>query len=77
MTTTDVPGTIYWDPYDTEIDADPHPVWKRMRDEQPVYRNERYDFWALSRHDDRSPGATALRGPVLSVSVRTTRRDPA
>src|SRR6202008_1194513 len=46
------PDTLYWDPYDTEIDADPHPIWKRMRDERPVYRNERYDFWALSRHDD-------------------------
>lgn len=42
----------YYDPYDYEIDADPHPVWKRMRDEQPLYRNDKYDFWALSRFDD-------------------------
>jgi cytochrome P450 len=43
---------LYWDPFDPVIDADPHPVWRRMRDEAPVYRNDRYDFWALSRHDD-------------------------
>jgi cytochrome P450 len=43
---------LYWDPFDPAIDADPHPVWRRMRDQAPVYRNDRYDFWALSRHDD-------------------------
>jgi cytochrome P450 len=43
---------LYWDPFDTEIDSDPYPIWRRMRDEAPVYRNERYDFWALSRFDD-------------------------
>jgi cytochrome P450 len=42
----------YYDPYDIEIDTDPHPVWKRLRDEAPVYHNERYDFHALSRHAD-------------------------
>jgi cytochrome P450 len=44
--------TIYYDPYDYEIDVDPHPVWRRMRDEQPLYWNERYEFWALSRFED-------------------------
>ncbi len=43
---------IYYDPYDYRIDADPHPVWTRLRDEAPVYYNERYDFFALSRFED-------------------------
>ena len=43
---------IYYDPYDFEIDADPYPVWKRLRDEAPLYRNEKYGFVALSRFDD-------------------------
>ncbi|MGO9872867.1 MAG: cytochrome P450 [Acidimicrobiia bacterium] len=43
---------IYYDPYDYEIDTDPHPVWRRMREEQPLYWNERYGFWALSRFGD-------------------------
>jgi cytochrome P450 len=42
----------YYDPYDFEIDADPYPVWKRLRDEQPLYRNDRYEFFAVSRFDD-------------------------
>ena len=48
MTATDV----YYDPYDYAIDADPYPVWQRLRDEAPVYYNEKHDFWALSRYDD-------------------------
>ena len=43
---------IYYDPYDFEIDTDPYPVWKRLRDERPLYYNERYDFYAVSRFDD-------------------------
>ena len=43
---------IYYDPYDFEIDADPYPVWKRMRDEQPLYYNEKHDFYAVTRWDD-------------------------
>ncbi len=43
---------LYYDPYDFEIDADPYPVWKRMRDEQPLYYNEKHDFWAVTRWDD-------------------------
>ena len=46
---------VYYDPYDFEIDADPHPVWKRLRDEAPLYYNEKYDFFALSRWDDVEP----------------------
>ena len=43
---------LYYDPFDIEIDKDPHPLWKRMRDEAPLYRNDKYGFWALSRFDD-------------------------
>ena len=45
---------IYYDPYDFEIDAEPHRVWRRMRDEAPLYRNDTYEFWALSRYEDVS-----------------------
>ena len=47
-TTTDV----YFDPYDVDINADPYPVYERLREDAPAYRNDRYDFWALSRHAD-------------------------
>jgi cytochrome P450 len=43
---------VYYDPYDMGIDDDPYPVWKRLRDEAPLYRNEEHNFYALSRWDD-------------------------
>jgi cytochrome P450 len=43
---------VYFDPYDVDINADPYPTYQRLREEAPVYYNERYDFWALSRHSD-------------------------
>jgi cytochrome P450 len=52
MTPTVGTEPIYYDPYDYVIDANPHPVWQRMREEQPVYYNEKFGFWALSRFDD-------------------------
>jgi cytochrome P450 len=42
----------YYDPYDFDIDADPYPVWKRLRDEAPLYFNEKYEFYAVSRYND-------------------------
>jgi cytochrome P450 len=44
--------SIYWDPFDPALRDDPYPLWKRMRDEAPLYRNDRYDFWVLSRFED-------------------------
>jgi cytochrome P450 len=43
---------VYYDPYDSDIVVDPYPVYARLRDEAPLYYNERYDFWAISRHAD-------------------------
>jgi cytochrome P450 len=51
-TTTD----LYYDPYDHDIDNDPYPTWRRMRDEAPLYYNDRYDFFALTRFEDVEKG---------------------
>ncbi len=63
----------YYDPYDFDIDADPYPVWKRLRDEAPLYVNEKYDFYALSRYDDVEKAFvdwqtySSARGSVLEI----------
>ncbi len=70
---TDTMHELYWDPFDTEIDANPYGIWRRLRDEAPVYRNDRYDFWALSRFADveaahRDPSLFSSRhGTVLEL----------
>jgi len=43
---------LYYDPYDSDIDDNPYPVWQRMREEAPLYYNEKFNFYALSRYDD-------------------------
>ena len=61
----------YYDPYDAGIDADPYPVWKRLRDEAPLYYNEQYDFYAVSRFADALSASldwqtySSARGTVL------------
>ena len=42
----------HYDPFSAEVMRDPYPVYKRLRDEAPVYYLEEYDAWALSRFED-------------------------
>ena len=77
----------YYDPYDAAIDADPYPVWQRLRDEAPLYYNEQYDFYALSRFADVHAASldwqtySSARGTVLEMidtdaADRRRRRRP-
>ena len=43
---------LAWDPLNEKYKADPHAIWKRLRDEQPLYYNEQHDFYAVSRFAD-------------------------
>jgi cytochrome P450 len=71
MTATE--SDVYYDPFDFEIDTDPYPIWKRLRDESPLYYNERYDFYALSRFEDVERALvdwrtySSARGTVLEL----------
>jgi cytochrome P450 len=53
--TIDPTVDVYYDPFDFAIDDNPYPVWKRMREEVPLYYNEKHNFYALSRYDDVAP----------------------
>jgi cytochrome P450 len=71
MTATE--SDVYYDPFDFEIDTDPYPIWKRLRDERPLYYNERYDFYTLSRFEDVERALvdwrtySSARGTVLEL----------
>jgi len=43
---------VHWDPYNTKYFANPYPVFRRLREEAPIYRNDEFDFYALSRYAD-------------------------
>jgi cytochrome P450 len=47
---------LSYDPYDVDINADPYPVFRRLREEAPLYYNEPHDFYAASRYDDVERG---------------------
>jgi cytochrome P450 len=47
-----MPAPLVFDPFDYALHEDPYPVYRRLRDEAPLYRNEQLGFWALSRHAD-------------------------
>jgi cytochrome P450 len=58
---------VYYDPYDVAINADPYPVFRRLREEAPLYYNEQHDFYAVSRYDDVQRG---LGDPDTFISSR-------
>ena len=43
--------TVRYDPFDPEFQRDPYPVYRWLRNEQPVYRHPQ-GFYALSRFED-------------------------
>jgi cytochrome P450 len=72
----------YYDPYDFDIDADPYPVWKRLRDDAPLYFNEKYEFYALSRYEDVEKGLnewqsySSAQGSVLEIIKAKVQMPP-
>jgi cytochrome P450 len=77
MTSTTQASDLNWNPFDESMKADPYPLWRRLREEAPVYRNEQYDFWALSRFEDverahREPKRySSAHNTVLEMMVDT------
>ncbi len=55
MTTTST-SDVYYDTYDVGINADPYPVYRRLREEAPVYYNDTHDFFAVSQFTDVEKG---------------------
>ena len=70
---TTVQADVSFDPYDVDINADPYPVYRRLREEAPLYYNEPYDFWAVSRYEDVERGLctpatfSSARGGILEL----------
>ncbi len=64
---------VSYDPYDVGVNADPYPVFRRLREESPLYYNAQYDFFAVSRYDDVERGLKdretyiSGRGAVLEI----------
>ena len=64
---------VYYDPYDVGLNADPYPMFRRLREEAPLYYNAQHDFYALSRFADVDKGLvdhgtfSSARGVILEL----------
>jgi cytochrome P450 len=47
---------LSYDPYTAINNPDPYPLYKRLRDEAPLYYNDEYDFYAVTRYEDCERG---------------------
>lgn len=50
--TSEATNAPYYDPWDVGLNADPYPMFKRFREDVPLYYNDGHDFYAVSRFDD-------------------------
>jgi cytochrome P450 len=64
---------VYYDMYSVEINDDPYPVYRRLREEAPIYYNDQHDFFAVSRFEDVEKGLLDARtyisgkGAILEI----------
>ena len=64
---------LYYDPYTAINEPDPYPLYRRMRDEAPLYYNDKLDFYAVSRYAECERGLvdakryTSGRGGILEL----------
>jgi cytochrome P450 len=64
---------VHFDPYDVELNADPYPMFRRLREEQPLYYNAQHDFYAISRFTDVNKALvdhetfSSARGAILEL----------
>lgn len=76
MTITD--PTVEFDPFSDEYFNDPTEVYRRLRDEAPVYFSEKYGFYALSRFDDVVAASRDWKtySSTHGIELSTLSKDP-
>jgi cytochrome P450 len=69
---------VEFDPYSDEYFNDPTEVYRRLRDEAPVYYSERYGFYALSRFADLVAAHRDWKGfsSAHGIELNTLSQDP-
>jgi cytochrome P450 len=43
---------VVFDPFSEEFFTNPFEIYRRMREDAPLYYDEKEDFYALTRHED-------------------------
>lgn len=64
---------VHWDPYNVDYFQNPYPVFRRLREEAPVYYNEEHGFYAISRYAEVERSLkdwetfSSARGGILEI----------
>src|SRR5450432_94241 len=66
-------GLATFDPFSAQIPDDPYPMYRELRDNAPVYRNDERHFWALSRFDDVQRASRDWQGFTNADGVEQDR----
>jgi cytochrome P450 len=74
VTTYSATDVVTYDPYDYATQDDPYPTYAWLRENAPLYHNEEYGFWALSRHADL---LAAFRDETIFSNQMGVSVDPA
>lgn len=67
---TPTTGELMYSPFSRAVFDDPYPVYRRLRDEAPLYRDPDNRWWVLSRFDDVS-------GALRDWSTFSSKQGPA
>jgi cytochrome P450 len=69
---------VEFDPFSDDYFVDPTEIYRRLRDEAPIYFNEQYGFYALSRFDDVVAAHRDWQAfsSTHGVDLSTLTRDP-
>jgi len=66
-------NAVYWDSYRPDISANPYQIYRRLREEAPLYYNKEHDFYAVSRFADvervfmDKETFSSARGDILEI----------
>jgi len=72
-TTSNDTDEIYFDPYREDLANDPYPMFRRLRENAPLYYNDVHKFYALSRYEDVQKGLSdhetfiSARGNMIEI----------
>jgi cytochrome P450 len=65
--------SIEFDPFSMDFFNGAYDTYRRLRDQAPLYYNEKWDFWTLTRYDDVAPATkdhetfSSARGATLDM----------
>ncbi|HEV3133130.1 MAG TPA: cytochrome P450 [Acidimicrobiia bacterium] len=75
-------ASLLYDPSSYALHEDPFPVYRRMQEDAPLYRNADIGFWALTRFDDvlaglSDPGGFSSARGTLIEQIQSAQPAPA